>query len=527
MTVTDSAACATRGDLHPGIWPRTARAVAGGGISVGGVPLADIAAGYGTPAYVLDEADVRQRCRGYRQAFPDTEIAYAGKAFLCRAMAHWVDEEGLSLDVCSEGELAVASSVGFPAERIVLHGNAKTPGDLRAALAYGVGRIVVDSAGEIARIAALAQPLARPRQRVLVRVTPGVDAHAHPALATGVENQKFGFSLSTGAAAAAVRRILAQPELELAGLHCHLGSQIIRPEAFEAAARRLVGLMAAVHAEHGVTLPELNLGGGHGVPYTEDDQDFDLTAFAGRIHAAVRGACAALRLPVPRLTVEPGRAIISRAMVTLYRVISVKNLAGLRTFVAVDGGMSDNPRPALYGARYSVRSASRPAVPASRPPWSAGTAKPGMSWPRTWRCPRERGRATCSPWPAPGPTTTRWRRTTTWSGARPSSRSGTAPRACSCAARRRPTCASATSACDHTRGRETAWKRRVNVTCCSYRSARARSARWPCAPAGYRPGRGSGWPSPPRHHCGPRWASASRGSGSTRTPYVRCSRRSG
>ncbi len=325
MTVTDSAACVARGDLHPGIWPRTARAVAGGGISVGGVPLADIAAGYGTPAYVLDEADVRQRCRGYRQAFPDAEIAYAGKAFLCRAMAHWVDEEGLSLDVCSEGELAVASSVGFPAQRIVLHGNAKTPGDLRAELAYGVGRIVVDSAGEIARIAALAQPaahplaqpaahplagpLARPRQRVLVRVTPGVDAHTHPALATGVENQKFGFSLSTGAAADAVRRILAQPELELAGLHCHLGSQIARPEAFEAAARRLVGLMATVHVEHGVTLPELNLGGGHGVPYTEDDQDFDLTAFAGRIHAAVRGACASLRLQVPRLTVEPGRAI--------------------------------------------------------------------------------------------------------------------------------------------------------------------------------------------------------------------------
>jgi diaminopimelate decarboxylase len=368
VTVTDSAACVARGDLRPGIWPRTARAVADGGISVGGVPLADIAAGYGTPAYVLDEADVRQRCRGYRQAFPDAEIAYAGKAFLCRAMAHWVDEEGLSLDVCSEGELAVASSVGFPADRIMLHGNAKTSGDLRAALAYGVGRIVVDSAGEIARIAALAQPaahpLAGPRQRVLVRVTPGVDAYTHPALATGVENQKFGFSLSTGAAADAVRRILAQPELELTGLHCHLGSQITRPEAFEAAARRLVGLMAAVHAEHGVTLPELNLGGGHGVPGTEDDQDFDLTAFAGRIDAAVRGACASLRLPVPRLTVEPGRAIISRAMVTLYRVISVKHLAGLRTFVAVDGGMSDNPRPALYGARYSVRSASRPAAPA-------------------------------------------------------------------------------------------------------------------------------------------------------------------
>jgi diaminopimelate decarboxylase len=331
--------------------------VADGGILVGGVALTEIAARYGTPAYVLDEDDVRQRCRRYRDALPDAEIAYAGKAFLCRAMARWVDEEGLSLDVCSEGELAVAISVGFPAERIVLHGNAKTPGDLRAAMACGVGRIVVDSAGEIARIAALAQP----RQRVLVRVTPGVDAHSHPAMATGVEDQKFGLSLSSGAAADAVRRILAQPELELAGLHCHLGSQITETEAFEVAARRLVGLMAAVYAEQGVILPELNIGGGYGVPYTEDDQDFDLTGFAGRIHAAVRGACASLRLPVPRLTFEPGRAIISRAMVTLYRVISVKQV-GLRTFVAVDGGMSDNPRPALYGARYSVRAASRPMV---------------------------------------------------------------------------------------------------------------------------------------------------------------------
>ena len=358
-----TAALRAHGDLNPRIWPLSACALADGEIAVGRVSLAEIAARYGTPAYVLDEADVRQRCRGYRQAFGAAEIAYAGKAFLCRAMVRWVDEEGLSLDVCSEGELAVASSAGFPADRILLHGNAKTPGDLRAAMAYGVGRIVLDSAGEIARIAALAQPLARPRQRVLVRVTPGVDAHTHPAVATGVEDQKFGFSLSTGAAADAIRRILAQPELELVGLHCHLGSQITRPEAFEAAARRLAGLMAAVHAEHGVTLPELNLGGGHGVPYIEDDQDFDLAGFAARIRAAVRGACASLRLPTPRITVEPGRAIISRAMVTLYRVVSVKHVAGLRTFVAVDGGMSDNPRPALYGARYSVRAVGRPADP--------------------------------------------------------------------------------------------------------------------------------------------------------------------
>jgi diaminopimelate decarboxylase len=231
-------------DLPARIWPLTARAVADGGttdggisvggISVGGVTLAAIAARYGTPAYVLDEDDVRQRCREYRHALTDAEIAFAGKAFLCRAMARWVDEEGLSLDVCSEGELAVASSAGFPADRIVLHGNAKTPGDLQAAMACRVGRIVVDSAGEIARIAALA----RSRQRVLVRVTPDVDAHVHAAAATGVEDQKFGFSLGSGAAVDAVRRILAQPELELAGLHCHLGSQITGTEPFEVAARK-------------------------------------------------------------------------------------------------------------------------------------------------------------------------------------------------------------------------------------------------------------------------------------------------
>jgi diaminopimelate decarboxylase len=345
--------------LAAGIWPSTARLEPDGEISIGGVPVGELAARYGTPAYIVDEADVRQQCRMYRDALPGAEIAYAGKAFLCRAMASWIDQEGLALDVCSAGELAVARSVSFPAERIVLHGNAKTPGDLEAAADYGVGRIVIDSAQEIVRLAALA----RRGQRVLVRVTPGVDAHAHHAVATGVEDQKFGFSLSSGAAADAVRRVLAQPELRLVGLHCHLGSQITQLPAFELAARRLIGLMAAVHAEHGLTLPELNLGGGHAVPCVETDQAFDLTGFADRIRRVVRDECASFRLPVPRLTVEPGRAIISRAMVTLYRVLTVKHVAGVRTFVAVDGGMSDNPRPALYGARYSAHVTRRSAAP--------------------------------------------------------------------------------------------------------------------------------------------------------------------
>jgi diaminopimelate decarboxylase len=312
--------------------------------------LSTLAVDYGTPAFILDEADVRYRCRSYVAALPGTEIAYAGKAFLCRAMAQWVGAEGLSLDVCSAGELAVAQAVNFPAERIILHGNAKTPADLRAALRYGVDRIVVDNTAEIIRLAALT-----PRtQRVLIRVTPDVDAHAHRAVATGVEDQKFGFSLRSGAAADAVRRVLSHPELTLTGLHCHLGSQLTELSAYETAARRLLGLMAAVRDHTGVTLTELNLGGGHAVPYLEGDEDFDLAGFADRVWRVITDECAQLRLPVPHLVIEPGRAIVNRAMITLYRVLAVKHSATGRTFVAVDGGMSDNPRPELYGARYSV-----------------------------------------------------------------------------------------------------------------------------------------------------------------------------
>ena len=353
-TVAPNPICLT--GLAADLWPHSARREADGDISVGGLRLSALAGRYGTPAYILDEADVRARCRAYTDAFGGAEIAYAGKAFLCRAMAQWIAQEGLSLDVCSAGELAVARSVRFPAERILLHGNAKAPDDLRTALDYGVGRVVIDSASEIVRLAALS----RWHQRVLIRVTPGVDAQAHPAVATGVEDQKFGFSLASGAAADAIRKVLAHPELELVGLHCHLGSQLTRPQAYELAARRLIRLMAAVRERHGVTLAELNLGGGHAVPYVAADEPFDLAGFADRIRRVVQDECAAQRLPVPRLTVEPGRAIVSRAMVTLYHVLAVKHVTGGRTFVAVDGGMSDNPRPALYGARYTVRALRPP-----------------------------------------------------------------------------------------------------------------------------------------------------------------------
>jgi diaminopimelate decarboxylase len=345
-------------------WPCTALREADGEISVGGLRLTELAVYYGTPAYIVDEADVRYRCRTYIAAFPGGEVAYAGKAFLCRAMARWIAQEGLSLDVCSAGEVAAARSANFPAERIILHGNAKTPDDLEAAFGYGVGRIVVDSASEIARLAAMAPR----RQRVLIRVTPGVQAGVHPAVATGGEDQKFGFSLSSGAAADAVQRVLAHPELELVGLHCHLGSQLTELMAYQTAARKLIGLMAAVRDRYGVVLAELNLGGGHAVPYVEGDEGFDLAGFADRMRRVIATECASLRLPVPRLVVEPGRAIVNRAMVTLHRVLAIKHVIGVRTFVAVDGGMSDNPRPELYGARYSVH-----AVRPSRAPMETVT----------------------------------------------------------------------------------------------------------------------------------------------------------
>jgi diaminopimelate decarboxylase len=339
-------------------------------LAVGGVRLAEIAATYGTPAYVLDETDVRSRARAYRAALPEAEIAYAGKAFLCRAMINWIRAEGLSLDVCSGGELALARHVGFPPERIVLHGNAKTPRDVHDALAYGVGRVVVDSTYEITQLAVAAQA-GRP-QKVLIRVTPGLDAHTHQAVATGVEDQKFGFSLATGAAADAIRQVLhwqlaEHPSLELAGLHCHLGSQITSVEVFAEAARRLIALMAWIRDEFGVVVPELDLGGGHAVGYRDGEPDFDLDQYARTVRTVIAQACRQHRLPVPQLTVEPGRAIVARAGVTLYRVLTMKRIPGVRTFVAVDGGMSDNPRPALYGSAYTARLIGRASTAATEP----------------------------------------------------------------------------------------------------------------------------------------------------------------
>lgn len=350
----------TGASLDPAVWPKTAIRAADGALRIGGVLMTDLAAEFGTPALVLDETDFRDRCRGWRAAFPDGEVYYAGKAFLCLAVCRWLIEERLSLDVCSGGELLVAERAGFPPERMAFHGNNKSPSELRRALAMGVGRVVCDSYQEIARLATYAADSGI-RQPVLLRVTPGVEAHTHEYVATGQEDQKFGFSLASGAAAQAVRQVLAAPSLELLGLHAHIGSQIFDTSGYRLAIRRLVGLLADLRAEHGEpgVLAELNVGGGLGIAYTDADAPMPVVELAEALTASVGKECAAVGLEPPRLAVEPGRAIAGSTTVTLYDVGTVKELPGLRTYVSVDGGMSDNIRTALYGAHYTAALASR------------------------------------------------------------------------------------------------------------------------------------------------------------------------
>ncbi|WP_405974712.1 diaminopimelate decarboxylase [Streptomyces sp. NBC_00988] len=359
MSILDAPVVPVADSHDLSVWPGSTRPSPTGDLTVGGVSLAEAADRFGTPVYVLDEQEVRDRCRTYRTAFPDADVVYAAKAFLCRAMAHWVQEEGLGLDVCSAGELALAVTTGFPPERIVLHGNAKSPEDLRTALRLGVGRIVVDSTSEIARLAAITP--ADSRQKVMVRVVPGVAAGAHVKVRTGTDDQKFGLSITDGSAQHAVTRILDQPHLELVGLHCHIGSQIATTKPYVAAVRRMVGLLARIRDQHGVTLPQLDIGGGHAIAYRPGEERLDIPVLAGRVRAELEDGCARAGLPIPRLTLEPGRAIVGPAGVAVYRVLAVKR-TGDRTFVAVDGGMSDNPRPALYGVRYAPRLIGRPAT---------------------------------------------------------------------------------------------------------------------------------------------------------------------
>jgi diaminopimelate decarboxylase len=334
------------GPVERKLLPRTAEVDADGHLRVGEIDLLDLAAEFGTPLFVYDEFHLRQACRAAVEAWGDG-VAYAAKAFFCRAMARLAHEEGMHLDVASGGELHVALSAGVPPEKLVLHGNNKSEEELATALALGVGRIVVDSFDEIARLGRLLDtPMARPdRPRVLVRITPGVEAHTHEFVHTGGEDSKFGFSVASGAAAQAVAALELLPAVELVGLHAHIGSQVFEVSSFEQAAE-VVGRFFAP-----LGLPELVVGGGLGVPYVNGESAPTQAEWA----AATRAACARTGVdPSVRISAEPGRSIVATAGLTLYTVGTVKKLPGIRTYVSVDGGMSDNPRPVLYGSGYEA-----------------------------------------------------------------------------------------------------------------------------------------------------------------------------
>ena len=325
--------------LH--LLPDSALVTEDGRTSIGGCDLVGLADEFGTPLFVYDEAHLRARCREAVAAFGEG-VAYAGKAFLCGAMARLAVEEGMHLDVATGGELHMARHAGVPGERLVMHGNNKSDLELRMGVEEGVGRIVVDSFDELDRLDALhAEIGAVPR--VLLRVTPGVEAHTHEFVSTGQDDSKFGFTASTGLAQAAIERAVSSPSVELVGVHAHIGSQVFEVGSFA----RAVEVVAAFAAP--LALPELSVGGGLGVAYVEGETAPSITAWG----EVVRAACDAAGVTA-RVSAEPGRSIAAAAAVTLYRVGTVKDLPGLRTYVAVDGGMSDNPRPVLYGSGYET-----------------------------------------------------------------------------------------------------------------------------------------------------------------------------
>lgn len=324
--------------------PDTADVAPDGRLSIGGVDVLDLAAELGTPLFVYDEEHVRARCRQAVAAWGPGNAAYASKAFLCVAMARLAHEEGMAIDVSTGGEMHVALAAGVPAGQLVLHGNNKSRSELARALEVGVGRIVVDSFDEIARLADLASS-APIRPRVLVRVTPGIHAHTHEYVMTGQEDSKFGFSIASGAAAEAVDRLAKMAAVDLIGIHAHIGSQIFLAASFAKEVEVLAGFF------NPLGLPELCVGGGLGVPYVVGEEAPSIAEWA----SAVRDACAVTGIPAgTRIGAEPGRSIVAAGALTLYTVGTIKDLPGIRTYVAVDGGMSDNPRPVLYGSGYEA-----------------------------------------------------------------------------------------------------------------------------------------------------------------------------
>lgn len=338
-----------------------------GHLEIGGCDTVALAAEFGTPLYIMDEALVRDNCRQYLQSFrrrlPAVEVAYAGKALLTTAMCRLMEEEGMALDVASEGELYTALQAGFPTERIKLHGNFKKDSLIRMALESGVGRIVADSLVELHNLSRLAQELGR-EAHLLLRVAPGVKASTHAAIQTGQEDTKFGLGIRTPDVREGLRLALGLPGLKLHGFHTHIGSQILDTDAFRRATDVMMEFISTIRDEFGFLAEQLDLGGGLGIRYQEDDYPPSIDELAETVATSLKAACAAHDHPLPELILEPGRSIVGEAGTTLYTVGVVKHIPGVRTYVSVDGGLSDNPRPVMYDAIYRATIANK----ADQPP---------------------------------------------------------------------------------------------------------------------------------------------------------------
>ena len=357
------------------VWPVTTKRAPEGHLVIGGVTVPELVARFGTPLYVFDEATLRAQARRFRAAFEGAyaraRVVYAAKAYLSPVIVAMLWEEGLGLDVVSGGELYAGLAAGIPAEAITFHGNNKGEEELREALAAGVGLIAVDSLSELGLLGRLAADRGT-RVPLLLRLNPGIDVHTHAKIRTGALDSKFGLPVATGDAAAAVARVLAEPGLELVGYHAHVGSQVFEADAVARTLTVLLNFAVAMRDRHGVVPRVVSPGGGFGVAYEDGQEEAPVEAWAKTAAATLTERCHRHGLPLPELTVEPGRAIVGPAGVALYRVGTIKEIAGVRRYAAVDGGMADNIRPTLYGARYAAALANRPDTGVPEPVTIAG-----------------------------------------------------------------------------------------------------------------------------------------------------------
>ena len=357
------------------ILPLTAEADAEGRLAIGGCDLRGLAERFGTPLYVYDERTIREACRSYRRAFeaqlPSVRVLYAAKAWLSPALARILVEEGLGMDVVSGGELYTALAGGMPAEQIGFHGNAKGIDELEQALDAGVGRIIIDNDDELDALDRLTRERGA-AQTVMLRITPGVDARTHVKTTTGLRDSKFGFPLPSGQAAAAVERTLAAPQLDLSGFHIHLGSPIYDLQPYRDGIATAAGFAAEMQQRHGYRWREFSPGGGFAIGYTDDRLPPSHEAYAEAVSQALHAACEDHGLPIPEIHIEPGRSIVGRAGLALYSVVSRKEIPGTRAYLAVDGGMADNVRPAMYDSQYRALAAERVFAPCDQTVTVAG-----------------------------------------------------------------------------------------------------------------------------------------------------------